>query len=76
MGDCTMIHVDGHNFRTLKRGTKVRWPYRGAVGHGEVVKVLKLGKTNADTEYVVREFDHHPGEKDLLHHYGKVLTRE
>lgn len=71
-----MIHVDGRHFKTYKRGRRVRWPYRGAIGHGEIVRVYKLGKDNDSTEYVVKEFDHHPGEKALLHHFGRVLTPE
>lgn len=58
---------------TFKKGDKVSWPYRGAIGHGTVVGVATKGNTPATTRYKVREHDHHPGEKDILIHTGKAL---
>lgn len=61
-------------FKTLPTGMHVHWPYRGAIGDGVIVGVDKLGTDNATTRYLVRELDHHPGEKAVLKHYGRVLT--
>lgn len=61
--------------KTLPRGTKVTWHYRGAIGHGTVVSVAKKGTTAANTKYNIREKDHHPGEKAILQHYGRALKR-
>jgi hypothetical protein len=62
-------------FATIPAGTPVTWPYRGATGHGTVQGVYKRGTNAGNTEYTIREHDHHPGEKAVLHHYGRVLTR-
>lgn len=56
--------------------TKVHWRYRGAIGHGEIVGIETEGATRRRTEYRVREFDHHPGEKDILNHWGGVLRKD
>lgn len=61
------------SFTPLKTGLHVHWPYRGAVGDGIVLRVDKLGTDNDTTRYLVRELDHHPGEKSILKHYGAVL---
>lgn len=66
---------DRPKVKTLPVGTKVHWHYRGAIGHGTVVKVYRLGTTPANTEYMVRETDHHPGEAAVLHHFGSALKR-
>lgn len=60
---------------TIPKGTHVTWHYRGAIGHGVVAGVYKKGTTAANTEYNIRESDHHPGEKAVLHHYGRALKR-
>ena len=56
-------------------GERVSWKYRGAVGHGTITGVYKRGTTAANTEYSIREKDHHPGERAVLHHYGRALRR-
>lgn len=61
--------------KTLPRGASVTWHYRGAIGHGTVEGVSKRGTTAANTEYSIREHDHHPGEKPIVHHYGRALKR-
>lgn len=63
-----------HKFRTIPNGTHVTWHYRTAIGHGTVIGIHKLGTSSANTEYSIREHDHHPGENAVLHHYGKALT--
>lgn len=63
----------------FKVGDYVEWSYRGATGHGKIVGVAKEGPTPDETEYRVKEYDHHTGEKNVLNHYGKALrhsTRE
>jgi hypothetical protein len=63
-------------FKTIPIGTKVSWKYRSAIGHGKIHSVFKLGTNAASTKYYVKEFDHHPGEKGILKHYGRVLHKE
>lgn len=63
------------SFETLKRGTKVHWAYRGAIGHGTVIGIETLGTNAGNTRYRVRETDHHPGEKNILVHTGKALKK-
>jgi 2'-5' RNA ligase len=63
-------------FTPYKRGTKVSWHYRSAIGHGTIESVAKLGTSNARTLYNIREHDHHPGEPDIVQHYGSALTVE
>lgn len=60
--------------KLLAKGTPVSWPYRSATGHGYVDGVAKEADTSADTEYNVRQVDHHPGEPEVVKHYGRVLT--
>lgn len=72
--------TDKPHFQTIPNGTHVTWPYRGTHGHGVIVGVHKLGTTAADTEYSIREVDHHVSasgshEKPIVYHYGRVLTR-
>lgn len=62
--------------KTIPDGTDVSWHYRSAIGHGTVEGVHKKGTTSANTEYSIREHDHHPGEPDVVQHYGSALTRE
>ncbi len=63
-------------FDTIPAGTEVTWHYRSAIGHGTVKSIYKKG-TNADTtEYSIRHHDHHPGEPEIVHHYGRALTRK
>ena len=63
-------------FETIPSGTEVTWHYRSAIGHGTVKGIYKKG-TNADnTEYSIQQHDHHPGEPEIVHHYGKALTRK
>ena len=63
-------------FNTIPAGTEVTWHYRSAIGHGTVKSIYKKG-TNADnTEYSIKQHDHHPGEDEIVHHYGKALTRK
>lgn len=59
----------------FKRGEKVSWHYRGAIGHGTIDGIYKRGTTDATTEYNIRETDHHPGEKAVIHHFGRALHR-
>jgi hypothetical protein len=66
-------------FEPLKPGTNVTWHYRSAIGHGTIESVYKLGKTPEDTEYNIRQHDHHvsaAGHKEaaIVHHYGRALT--
>lgn len=63
------------NASVIPDGTAVSWPYRGTRGHGTVQSVYKRGTTTGSTEYNIREHDHHPGEPDVVHHYGRALTR-
>ena len=72
--------TDKPHFQVIPNGTHVSWPYRGTHGHGVIVGVHKLGTTAADTEYSIREVDHHVSasgshEKPIVYHYGRVLTR-
>lgn len=60
-------------FKTIPVGTKVRWHYRSAIGHGKVIGIYKLGATADKTMYKVRQTDYHPGEPAILHHSGKAL---
>lgn len=59
----------------MKRGDKVTWHYRSAIGHGTIIGVEKEGKTHATTKYAIRERDHHPGEPSIVYHYGRALRR-
>lgn len=70
-----------HTFKTIPVGTKVKWPYRSATGHGKVIGVHKLGTTAANTMYSVHEYDHHvsqSGSKEpkIVYHSGKALERD
>lgn len=60
---------------TIPNGTRVSWHYRGAIGHGTIKGVSKRGTSAANTEYSIRESDHHPGEPAVVRHYGRALTR-
>ena len=63
-------------FDTIPVGTEVTWHYRSAIGHGTVKSIYKKG-TNADTtEYSIQQHDHHAGEPEIVHHYGRALTRK
>ena len=62
-------------FTTTPAGTSVTWHYRGAIGHGTVVRVHKLGTTADNTMYEVRQHDYHPGEPAIVHHTGKALSK-
>ena len=63
-------------FDTIPAGTEVTWHYRSAIGHGTIKDIYKKG-TNADnTEYSIKQHDHHPGEPEIVHHYGRALTRK
>lgn len=66
--------------KTWENGTKVRWHYRSAIGHGSIVGVHKKGKTHSDTMYSIRQTDHHiskDGKKEpkIVYHKGSALTR-
>lgn len=61
------------DFTPRKRGEHVHWEYRSGIGDGIIEGVDQLGETDATTRYIVRELDHHAGEKALLKHYGAVL---
>lgn len=68
-----------HKFKTLAAGTEVTWHYRGAIGHGTIEGVHKLGTSSANTLYSIREHDHHVSktgshEKPVVFHYGSALT--
>lgn len=68
-----------HGFKTLAKGTHVTWHYRGAIGHGVIVGVHKLGTTADNTEYSIRQSDHHvskSGSKEhaIVFHYREALT--
>lgn len=60
----------------LRTGTRVTWHYRSAIGHGIIKGIHKRGTTHANTEYSIRELDHHPGEPAIVYHYGRALTVE
>lgn len=60
----------------LHGGTKVSWVYRSGRGHGTILGVHKKGTTHDNTEYSIREHDHHPGEPPVVYHYGSDLTVE
>ena len=62
--------------KTIAKGTKVTYHYRSAIGHGTVVGVCKKGTTSGNTEYSIRQSDHHEGEPAIVKHYGRVLTCE
>ena len=62
------------DFELLKKGTNVTWHYRSAIGHGTIESVYKMGTNPDNTEYNIRQHDHHPGEPDIVHHYGRALT--
>ncbi|HEX7355259.1 MAG TPA: hypothetical protein VF288_10555 [Mycobacteriales bacterium] len=62
--------------KVLPKGTKVSWHYRSAIGHGKVKGIHKLGTSADKTEYDISESDHHPGEPDVVRHYGSALTVE
>lgn len=63
-------------FEPIPKGTAVSWHYRSAIGHGTVQGVHTLGTQPANTLYSIREHDHHPGEPDVVLHYGRALTRD
>lgn len=58
------------------KGTKVKWHYRSAIGHGTIVGVHKPGDSHATTEYSIKQIDHHPGESPIVYHYGKALSHD
>lgn len=65
----------------LANGTKVRYHYRSAMGHGVIIGIHKHAATSDDTEYSIREADHHvaaDGSKEpaIVYHYGRALTVE
>lgn len=62
------------NFKPLKNGTKVTWHYRSAIGHGTIEGVYKMGTNAENTEYNIKQHDHHAGEPAVVHHYGRALT--
>lgn len=69
------------SFTPLANGTEVSWHYRSAIGHGTIVGVHKMGTTHANTEYSIREHDHHVSEsgsheKAVVYHMGAALTVE
>lgn len=59
----------------IPNGTPVTWHYRSAIGHGTITGVHKQGTTSANTEYSIREKDHHPGESAIVYHYGRAIKR-
>lgn len=61
-------------FKTISAGTKVTWHYRSGIGHGTIEGVHKLGKTNADTMYSIRQHDHHEGEDAVVYHSGAAVS--
>lgn len=60
-------------FKTIPVGRKVWWHYRSAIGHGKIDGIYKIGTNAGNTIYNIKEFDHHKGEKNVLHHYGRAL---
>lgn len=67
------------DFTPIPNGTHVTWHYRGAVGHGTVIGVHKLGTDPDSTEYSIQEHDHHvsetgSAEKPVVYHFGSALT--
>lgn len=67
------------DFKPLAAGTHVTWHYRGAIGHGTITGVHKLGTSHDTTEYSIAEHDHHVSdtgshEKPTVYHYGSALT--
>ena len=66
--------------RTLPVGTPVTWHYRSAIGHGRIASIAKRGTSSANTEYKIRESDHHVSatgkrEPATVKHYGRALRR-
>lgn len=57
----------------MKTGDKVWWHYRSAIGHGRIVGIDKRGTSAATTRFKVQEYDHHPGEKNIVLHFGSAL---
>lgn len=60
--------------KPLPNGTHVTWHYRSAIGHGTIVGVAKQATKAEKILYKIREHDHHPGEPDIVEHYGSALT--
>ena len=54
--------------------SSVTWHYRGAIGHGTVKGIHKMGTTADNTMYSIEQHDHHSGEPAILHHSGKALS--
>ena len=63
-------------FKTIPTGTTVSWPYRSGTGHGSIAGIHKKGTNAGNTEYSIRQTDHHVGENPIVFHYGKALTRK
>ena len=72
----TKSKIEAKEFETIPAGTEVTWHYRSAIGHGTVKSIYKKGKNADTTEYSIEQHDHHPGEAEIVHHYGKALTRK
>lgn len=62
-------------FATIPVGTAVTWHYRSAIGHGKIAGIHKLGTSSANTEYSIRQSDHHKGESAIVYHFGRALKR-
>lgn len=52
------------------------WYYRSAIRLGIVKSTFKKGINTDTTEHSIERHDHHPGESEIVHHYGKALTRK
>ncbi|MDE2099054.1 MAG: hypothetical protein KGL39_17505 [Patescibacteria group bacterium] len=61
--------------KTWPTGTHVSWHYRSAIGRGVIDGIAEHAETHDDTKYRIRESDHHPGEPDIVEHYGRALTK-
>jgi hypothetical protein len=60
-------------FKTIPEGTAVTWHDSSAIGHGTVAGVHTFGTTADNTIYLIKEHDHHSGELDILHQFGRAL---
>lgn len=57
-------------------GERVEWHYRSAIGHGTILRIHKIGDSEATTEYAIRQHDHHPNEPKIVYHFGDKLLHE
>lgn len=72
----TKSKTEAKKFDTIPAGTEVTWHYRSAIGHDTVKSIYKKGTSADTTEYSIKQHDHHHGEAEIVHHYGKALTRK